>query len=170
MKKIKSLLYIALVASVFSVALISCTPDPCKDVVCQNGGTCLEGTCDCAAGYFGTFCEGALAGNYDVTETGSASGASSYVVGYTVSGDAVQISNFWGIFVNKVNATTSGNTITIATQEPDSDHYFVSGTGTITTDANNKVNIDYTYSVVRKDTNDVAIISTDNVTGTHIHN
>ena len=170
MKKIKALLYIAIVATTLSVALISCTPDPCKDVVCQNGGTCLEGTCDCADGFVGTFCEGALVGNYNVSENSFTTGASSYVSGYTVSGSNVQISNFWGTFVNKVNATVSGSTITIANQEPDSDHYFVSGSGTITTDANNKVNIAYTYSVIKKDSTETTTLATDNVTGTHIHN
>lgn len=37
--------------------LFSCTPDPCKDVNCQNGGTCIEGECACPAGYTGDNCE-----------------------------------------------------------------------------------------------------------------
>ena len=34
----------------------SCTPDPCKDVTCLNGGTCATGTCTCPTGYEGTDC------------------------------------------------------------------------------------------------------------------
>ena len=33
------------------------SPDPCEAVVCQNGGTCNEGICDCPDGYSGENCE-----------------------------------------------------------------------------------------------------------------
>lgn len=50
---------------VFLVVLIfgilSCAkPDPCEEVVCQNGGTCVAGTCNCPEGFAGTLCETAL--------------------------------------------------------------------------------------------------------------
>jgi len=35
----------------------SCAKDLCKDVVCENGGTCDEGNCKCALGHEGTMCE-----------------------------------------------------------------------------------------------------------------
>lgn len=35
----------------------SCTEDPCDDIVCQNGGTCDTGDCDCPDGFSGTTCE-----------------------------------------------------------------------------------------------------------------
>lgn len=31
--------------------------DKCKGVVCNNGGTCKDGTCDCVPGYEGNKCE-----------------------------------------------------------------------------------------------------------------
>ena len=31
--------------------------DPCADVVCQNGGTCASGVCECPVGYNGDLCE-----------------------------------------------------------------------------------------------------------------
>ena len=47
-----------LTVSAFGAVLYtSCTKDECKDVVCQNGGTCSSGTCTCATGYTGTKCE-----------------------------------------------------------------------------------------------------------------
>ena len=51
------------------LCLSSCKKDPCKDITCQNGGTCNDtGLCECAAGYEGTMCEVAIAkrfvGNY----------------------------------------------------------------------------------------------------------
>jgi hypothetical protein len=40
-----------------AVVYTSCNKDECKDVVCQNGGTCSEGKCTCPTGYDGTNCE-----------------------------------------------------------------------------------------------------------------
>jgi hypothetical protein len=31
--------------------------DPCLNVYCENGGYCLEGTCECPNGYYGESCE-----------------------------------------------------------------------------------------------------------------
>ncbi|MEO0571601.1 MAG: DUF6055 domain-containing protein [Bacteroidota bacterium] len=31
--------------------------DPCADIDCQNGGSCIEGTCTCPDGFEGQFCE-----------------------------------------------------------------------------------------------------------------
>lgn len=39
-----------------SLVLISCTQDPCKDVVCENGGACFDGNCQCAPGFSGEDC------------------------------------------------------------------------------------------------------------------
>ncbi len=38
------------------ISLQSCV-DKCRDVTCQNGGTCYDGECDCPTGYSGTNCE-----------------------------------------------------------------------------------------------------------------
>jgi hypothetical protein len=40
-----------------AVLYTSCNKDECKDVVCQNGGTCSGGTCTCPTGVGGTNCE-----------------------------------------------------------------------------------------------------------------
>ena len=37
--------------------LFACNQDDCKSVVCQNGGNCFEGFCDCATGFTGEFCQ-----------------------------------------------------------------------------------------------------------------
>jgi len=42
---------------VLSFLFIYACTDPCDDVVCQNGGTCDEGTCLCPDGYSGVNCE-----------------------------------------------------------------------------------------------------------------
>ena len=46
------LVYIALLCS--SIIFVSC--DACRKVECENGGTCVEGICDCPEGYSGTTC------------------------------------------------------------------------------------------------------------------
>ena len=58
MKRVHSII---LAISFFSfVTLIqSCDKlfDPCNGVICQNGGTCVDGTCDCPDGVSGEFCD-----------------------------------------------------------------------------------------------------------------
>ena len=39
-----------------ALIMISCAKDPCKDVVCLNDGTCLDGTCLCEDWYEGEDC------------------------------------------------------------------------------------------------------------------
>lgn len=53
MKKI-NLLMIALVGAL-TLTLTSC--DECKDVTCDNGGTCAEGNCECTDTFYGDACE-----------------------------------------------------------------------------------------------------------------
>jgi hypothetical protein len=44
-----------------TLGILSCAkPDPCEEIVCQNGGTCVDGTCNCPEGFAGTLCETAL--------------------------------------------------------------------------------------------------------------
>ena len=60
MKKIKLVLFAALVtATFFSVVVFTaCTKKAsCSNIVCQNGGTCSNGSCTCPTGYSGVFCQ-----------------------------------------------------------------------------------------------------------------
>ena len=59
MNKFKNIAFAAFLAiGAFSVVTYtSCTKDECKDVVCNNGGTCAGGSCSCPAGYEGTNCD-----------------------------------------------------------------------------------------------------------------
>jgi hypothetical protein len=43
--------------ALFLLLAAGCRKDPCADVTCANGGTCLEGTCDCPEGFSGETCE-----------------------------------------------------------------------------------------------------------------
>lgn len=110
------------------ICLISCTvflntgckKDPCKDVVCQNGGTCNEGDCDCTSGYEGAKCEtevrAKFLGSYNVNENCN-SGNYTYSSSITPSAnsvDAIVIGNL-GNFNPQLNvrATVSGNNLNI---------------------------------------------------------
>ena len=91
MKKIK-LLFVAIGITFGVVSLNSCK-DACKDVVCQNSGTCTDGTCACLPGYTGTNCElearEIVVGNFAVSETCSVTGVATYSV--TVSKSSTDV-------------------------------------------------------------------------------
>lgn len=66
--------FLALIALVtVLLTFAACQQDPCEEVSCQNGGVCMEGTCDCPEGFTGDQCEsfesseflGTYAASYD---------------------------------------------------------------------------------------------------------
>ncbi len=83
MKKIK-FLFLSVIAVTAMTVFNSCS-DNCKDVNCQNGGTCDEddGTCICATGYEGVECETKMRskfiGQFQGNETCTV-GSDSYVI------------------------------------------------------------------------------------------
>lgn len=153
MNKIKNIAFSALLAiGTFGiVTFTACTKDECKDVVCQNGGTCVSGACSCATGYEGTNCEKETRAKFIKTWNASdVAGTSSPLIytvgigsGVTITG--VIISNAFNdnFFVNNVSATVNGDQIVIADQSPDADDYRVAGSGTIT---NGKISWSYTIT------------------------
>jgi len=135
----------ALTFSAFGAVLYtSCNKDECKDVVCENGGTCDAGTCKCVTGYEGTNCQTKWSAKFIKTWTAAdkdASGASlpAYQAIITAGSSItdIKITHFSGnnsagssYFVNDVNATITADKITISKQSPDNDNYTVEGTGT----------------------------------------
>ena len=128
-----------LTVGTFSAVLYtSCTKDACKGVTCQNGGTCSGGTCTCPTGYEGANCETASrdkiikiwsASDVQVSPALTLPTYTSSITGGTTISD-IKISNFSALFVHDVNATLSGNTITVVNQTPDNDTFSVSGSGT----------------------------------------
>jgi hypothetical protein len=175
MKKL-NLLFVALIGA-STLTFTSCT-DECKDVVCENGGTCDEetGACDCPANFYGESCEtecingtyasgactcdagyeGDACGvvsrekflsSYSVSEV-CGSGSDSYSSSITASTTEITnilIGNFYNVYTNPVVATVSGNDITIASQDPDSDGFMVSGSGSIN-EAGTVLTITFTLS------------------------
>jgi hypothetical protein len=157
-----------------SATFSSCETDPCKDVVCGDFGQCVEGTCVCntgyeadAAGLCNTLQRAKFLGSFAVSDSCSNSGTASYTCPITANtGDisTVNITNFWGTFTNAVTATVSGNTITIARQQPDNDNFYVVGTGTISGTV-----ITFSYTITNEtDPNAIVTDNCNNVTWTKI--
>lgn len=59
MKSIRNIAFAALmtIGAFSAITYTACNKDECKDVVCNNGGTCVDGTCSCPTGYEGTNCD-----------------------------------------------------------------------------------------------------------------
>lgn len=147
---------IALVAILTATAGTTMTMTSCKkeDKVCNTG---YEGT-DCKTEVRAKFIN---ASGWSAEEVGSVSKASTFGVNIKTSSTAVEkilISNLYNEFKNDVIATVSGNTFTIARQEPDADKFFVQGTGTFN---GTSITVDYTVTDER-----TALVITDRVTGT----
>ena len=135
MKKIfNSFLIVAVMASVASIS--SCTK-----------------TCD--AGYEGSDCKTQVRtkylGNYTASE--SKNGGTPYTYSGSVltsSGDVQEIyinriPNGTGFFNTNVKAKVDGNAVTIASQNPDGDAYYITGTGAFS--ATTPATITFTYTV-----------------------
>ncbi|MBP6456316.1 MAG: calcium-binding EGF-like domain-containing protein [Chitinophagaceae bacterium] len=71
MKKL-TLIFSTLVIFMMSVTLLlnSCK-DPCKDIYCKNNGICRDGSCTCAKGYEGPFCQNKIYEKFIGTYEGS---------------------------------------------------------------------------------------------------
>ena len=126
-----------------------CKKDPCKDVTCQNGGSCVDGSCVCPAGFEGTNCEvstrAKFLGLYNVTETCP---CEVYSYQFTISAGsssatAIIIDNIshWG----PVNGTVSGNSLTIPTQQAFDSGFSITVTGSGQL-SGNILNMSYTLS------------------------
>lgn len=125
--KNKILSFLATAALGTTLFFASCKEDKCKDVTCNNGGTCIDGSCECATGYEGTKCETAAnlkwAGNpYAVV---SCQTPPNYNTSITASSDVskIIITNIANLNLINSNTTTvvatvSQSSVTITRQTP----------------------------------------------------
>ena len=144
-------------AFAFAMVLFAGCDDPCKDVTCLNGGTCLEGTCECPTGYEGADCAEALNAKFTGTFNQSASDCDStnlgpYPIALTPSStDPVEFT-LGGLYENSVGnrlncevSTSNSNQFTIPTQNFEDDFwgpgFTMEGTGSI---EGNTITVSYT--------------------------
>jgi len=149
------------VAFTFGIAALnSCTEDKCKDVTCSNGGVCMDGTCDCAAGYEGTTCQTKMAdkfvGSYKYNETSGTGcgGFTDWPVTITASStvaNKVIISGFGGFECSgagiQVEGTVNGTDLTIPSNQSFCSGNLVinSGSGSIN-GSSSSITINYSYT------------------------
>ncbi len=157
MKKNLFLLF-ALALGVF-VSLNSCgEKDACEDKDCGNG-ICVDGTCDCDAGYeydadgnCNVETRAKLFGNYEVTETDPLCSNDPTPYLAKIETDAagvtsIKITNFYASG-DVVGTVSNDSKIAIASQDLGSD-YTVSGNGTIET-VSGKIQLTMNYNVKLK--------------------
>lgn len=145
MKKIKTLV-IALLTVGSMMAFNSCS-DKCKDVTCQNGGSCNkdDGSCECATGYEGTNCETAIRTKFIGTYRGSEQctvGSDNYDI-EVVAGSGIlniKINNTYNQNFTSI-ATVSGSSFTVESQTVAAG-VTLSGNGSVSGD-----NITFTYTI-----------------------
>lgn len=131
----------------------SCENDPCEGIVCENGGICQEGVCDCTTGFVGDDCGsidvsrfiGTYAGRYEGCFQVSPS--HEVLIGEgTTEGTDLEIINL-GDFAcpgaadnrSRVSASLSGTNLTIPSQTHCAtttfEGYTFSGSGTVFLDS-----------------------------------
>lgn len=112
MKSARNIIFSALltIGAFGAVTYTACKKDECKDVVCNNGGTCSSGKCVCATGYEGDKCEtkfnAKYVGTWSVTETCGTATSTPYQV--TITADASDPTKVLVSNLGNYNCTVGG--------------------------------------------------------------
>jgi hypothetical protein len=169
MKSIRNIAFSALLTlgAFTTITYTSCNKDECKDVVCQNGGTCNAetGACVCSVGYEGTNCEtksnAKFVGVWAVTETCGSATSDPYQV--TITADATDATKILVSNLGNYNCTVGGTivyngsvngaTLTIADNKCGTQ---MNASGTF---ANGKITITYTATTATLNDNCTATLT-----------
>lgn len=151
MKSIRNAAFTALltIGAFSAITYTSCNKDECKDVVCQNGGTCVSGTCTCPTGYEGTNCEilsrDKFVGKYVGTEICTI-GTDSYTMELSKNSDNLKITltNLYNQQFTAICNMTSKTTFSFSGSQGSATF---SGTGELTGTSNLKVTYTITTGV-----------------------
>lgn len=143
MKSIRNIVLSAFltIGAFTAITYTACNKDECKDVVCNNGGTCVSGVCQCTTGFTGTNCETQIRSKYFNTYKGNGSDneGGTYtnwsLKFYSVGSDALGMgmdllddnNASQGAFTIKLNTNT-----TFTVDAKTSGLYSYTGSGTIT--------------------------------------
>jgi len=151
-----------------TITYTACNKDECKDVVCQNGGTCSGGNCVCTTGYEGNNCEkkvnAKFVGTWTATESCSGTPSAAYQVTITAdpaSPTQVLINNL-GAYGCTIGGTVTFNGLVNGVQLTINDNkcgYQMNATGTYNTEGTISVSYTVTY-------NDGSGVVTDNCSAT----
>lgn len=142
------------------LGLAACENDPCEETICENGGTCEAGVCQCPDGFDGDFCELSDISRFTGTYMGEYAGCVDVsdqhrVTVSLVSGasDQLLISNLgdYACPSNTLNITAmiTGNQVQIAAQTLDCGPiaYTYEGSGSFTTSDKLELTFSVSYPI-----------------------
>jgi hypothetical protein len=145
---------------IFSVSLQSCNFDSCHDVVCSNGGVCLDGKCMCPSGYEGTDCDVASSfkfpGYWIASDSSLYNFSAFYLARITISSSSpttILLSNLRGWGSNLIfSFFANGQNISLdPASQVQSIHTLTSANGILSADGKS-LSITYTYHDFGSDT------------------
>lgn len=135
MKPFKNILFSAMLTlgAFGAVTYTACNKDECKNVTCQNGGTCSGGNCTCPTGYEGDRCQTLSRDKFIGTYTGNETctvGSDEYSITIATNSDQLKITltNIYGQGFTGTGTITGPNTFALSGSQTGTTY---TGTGTL---------------------------------------
>lgn len=135
MKPFKNILFSAMLTlgAFGAVTYTACNKDECKNVTCQNGGTCSGGNCTCPTGYEGDRCQTLSRDKFIGTYTGNETctvGSDEYSIIIATNSDQLKITltNIYNQSFTGTGTMTGPNTFALSGSQTGTTY---TGTGTL---------------------------------------